>query len=329
VVLTPVRNEAWILDRFLAVTCRVADLILILDQGSTDGSQEIARSYPKVHLLANPSNDYDEASRQNLLLQTARASVPGEKVLLALDADEIVAADAPSNPGWRTMLAAPAGSVLCFEKPDLWDGVDRCLRYSTPWPLGYVDDGAPHNPRRVHSIRIPAPEGAPRLHLEDVKILHYALTRLDCQAAKARFYSVQESLHGTSPLRRRRASYSPKRDWSAVGRLGPVPQRWLAGWEELGIDLRSIHREAYYWHDFEVLRLFARCGFRRFWLEGIWAFDWEACRRHALAQGMSGMPDRPIVRPPWALRVAGQLLDFLYSAWGSRPRPWAFPHRMR
>src|SRR5262249_47213302 len=48
VVLTPVRNEAWILARFLAVTARFADLILVADQGSTDGSAELCRACPKV-----------------------------------------------------------------------------------------------------------------------------------------------------------------------------------------------------------------------------------------------------------------------------------------
>src|SRR5262249_7273713 len=153
---------------------RVADLIVIADQGSTDSSRDLCRSFPKVHLLDNPSSQYDEAHRQLLLLAAARELVPGEKVILALDADEIVAADSPASSGWQVMLAAAPGTVLCFEKPDLWQGADRCLRYETPWPLGYVDDGAEHRAQRLHSIRIPTPEGAPRLHVQDVKVLHYA-----------------------------------------------------------------------------------------------------------------------------------------------------------
>jgi glycosyltransferase involved in cell wall biosynthesis len=315
VVLTPVKNEAWILDRFLAVTSRVADLIVVADQGSTDGSREICRGFPKVHLLDNPSPEYDEAQRQLLLLRTARELVPGEKVLLALDADELIAADAPGSPGWQAMLEAAPGTVLCFEKPDLWKGPDLCLRYETPWPLGYVDDGAEHSAQRLHSIRIPMPEGAPRLHVQDVKILHYALTRLDHQAAKARFYSMQENLHGMSPLVRRRALYSRRRDWGSYGRLEPALWEWFAGWEDNGIDLHSIPRKEFYWQDFEVLRLFSRHGVRRFWLEDIWSFDWEACRRYALARELPGIPLAPATGPPWPVRLAGSLLDLLYKAW--------------
>lgn len=55
VVLTPVRNEAWILPRFLTVTAKLADAIIVLDQNSTDGSVEICQAHPKVHLLRNPT----------------------------------------------------------------------------------------------------------------------------------------------------------------------------------------------------------------------------------------------------------------------------------
>jgi hypothetical protein len=315
VVLTPVKNEAWILDRFLAVTSRVADLIIVADQGSIDASRDICGAFPKVHLLENPSADYDEAGRQNLLLRTARELVPGEKVLLALDADEIIAADAPGTPGWRAMLEAAPGTVLCFEKPDLWEGTDRCLRYDTPWPLGYVDDGAEHVAQRLHSIRIPTPKDAPRLHVRGVAVLHYALTRLDHQRAKARFYSVQENLHGSTPLVRRRARYSRDRDWSSPGRLEPARREWFDGWESQGIEMRHIPRQAFYWQDFEILRLFARHGVHRFWLDDVWGFDWEACRQFALERGLTGIPASPAAGPPWPVRGAGHLLDLSYRIW--------------
>ncbi len=315
VVLTPVKNEAWILDRFLAVTSRVADLIVVADQGSTDDSRDICRTFPKVHLLDNPSPEYDEAQRQTLLLRTARELVLGEKILLALDADELIAADAFGSPGWQAMLQAAPGTVLCFEKPDLWRGTELCLRYDRPWPVGYVDDGAEHNARRLHSIRIPMPGGAPQLHVQDVKILHYALARLDHQASKARFYTVQENLHGTSPLVRRRALYSRHRDWSLSGRLEPAPREWFTGWEEDGINVHDIPHEDFYWQDFEVLRLFGRHGVRRFWLEDIWGFDWEACRRRALARELPGIPQTTVSTPPLPVHLAGFLLDRLYKLW--------------
>ncbi len=41
ICLTPIRNEAWILERFLQCASLWADYIIIGDQNSDDGSREI------------------------------------------------------------------------------------------------------------------------------------------------------------------------------------------------------------------------------------------------------------------------------------------------
>lgn len=325
VVLTPVRNEAWILEQFLATTTQWADLILIADQGSSDDSREICRKFEaKVEVIDNPSAAYHEGLRQTLLLSAARERLPGRKILIALDADEIIAANGPGSAEWRSMVEAPEGTVLCFEKPDLCEGTEECVRYSSPWPIGYVDDGAVHSASPVHSIRIPTPEGAPRLRLESVKVLHFALVRPGAQQAKARFYSVQENLHGSSTSYSRRARYAPDRDWRDRGTVASIPNDWLAGWEELGIDLHTFRAEKHYWQDFEVLRIFASHGIRRFWLENIWDFDWETCRRAGLERGLTGLPSGPIPSPAIPIRLAGRMLDNLYRFWlASRQAGWS------
>src|SRR4051812_20136261 len=106
VVITPVKNEAWILNRFLQVTSQFADRIIIADQNSTDESVSICQRYLKVTLVRNEFDEYDEASRQRLLIQMARELVPEPKILLALDADEILAANATTTSGWQDMLKA-------------------------------------------------------------------------------------------------------------------------------------------------------------------------------------------------------------------------------
>jgi hypothetical protein len=45
--VTPVKNEEWLLERFLAVTSRFADHINVADQQSTDGSRSTARTSPR------------------------------------------------------------------------------------------------------------------------------------------------------------------------------------------------------------------------------------------------------------------------------------------
>jgi hypothetical protein len=309
VVLTPVRNEAWILDRFLSVTSQFADVILVADQGSTDGSRSIYPKFPKVVVIDNSQEAYDEASRQAMLIDAARQRVTGPRILLALDADEIVAANGISRPGWQDAINAAPGTVLCFEKPDLLCPPDRCIRYDQAWPIGYVDDGAPHQPKKIHSIRIPVPPDAPKMDISEVKILHYCHTRPDAQRAKVRMYAVLEAILNTSPVRRRRVFYSAHRNWTANHRVETTDSDWFAGWEAMGIDMRSTVTSRYYWQDYEVLRLFAKHGTRRFWLDDIWDEDWESCRQHALSLRMAGIPSERIKPPPPGVGVITSLID--------------------
>jgi len=314
VVVTPVKNEAWILDRFLAVTSEFADCIIIADQQSTDGSADICRKYPKVVLIDNASKEYDEAERQLLLLQKAREIIPDRKIILALDADEILAANAVDTFSWQSMLHAKPGTILYFEKPDLYFTTKRCIRYDVPWPIGYVDDGREHRPKKIHSIRIPQPANAEKMHVKDVKILHYALTRPRAQASKIRHYSIIENVLGTSRLLIRRISYAADKDHARNFRVEESILDWFIGWERKGIDMHSIVDKKYYWWDFEALTYFKKYGLSRFRFDDIWEFDWEACRIHAKALGISDIPDYKISPPSqvslMSLRVVTKLFSF-------------------
>lgn len=312
VVLTPVRNEEWILDRFLTVTSRFADRIIIADQRSTDNSRAISARYPKVIVVDNPG-EFSERDRSRLLVEQARALVPPPRILLALDADEILAANALGSPGWQRMLGARPGTILCFELVDLYGTPDRCIRQDWLRPWGYVDDGAPHAPRVIHSSRVPVPEGAARLVLDDVKFLHYSGLRPTALAAKTRWYSVLENVLGTGPwVLKRRLRYAMHLDFTGAGRIEASAPEWFTGWEQQGIDMRSVEEQQYYWYDFEVLKYFQRYGTRRFWLDDIWEFDWEACRQYARAQNRPGIPEAPIARPPALLTLAMQFVSFVH-----------------
>lgn len=309
VVLVPVKNEEWILHRFLSVCEQFAELIIIADQHSTDRSVEICQQYKKVVVIQNKDQAYDEASRQLLLIEKARELIPGPKILLAIDADEILAANAMETRGWQTMLHADPGTVLRFEKPDLCLTAHSCTRWPNTWPLAYVDDGAPHKPRKVHSIRIPQPDYAKYLDVWEVKFLHYASIRPDAQKAKFRFYAALENTLGTKPLRHRRAFYQPRKALTPGGKLEPAPEEWFTRWEQLGIDMRSIESSVFAWHDIEVLRMIAKHGAKRFWMDPIWEFDWERARQFAIAQGLEGIPTAPVARPPVSYQFAVRLYD--------------------
>src|SRR4051794_21317449 len=105
ICVTPVRNESWILDRFLRAAELWADHIVVADQASTDGSREIAEGFEKVRVIENTAPAYDEGARQRLLLDAAR-EIPGRRLIVALDADEALAAGWEDTAEWEEALVA-------------------------------------------------------------------------------------------------------------------------------------------------------------------------------------------------------------------------------
>ncbi|PPJ63162.1 glycosyltransferase family 2 protein [Cuspidothrix issatschenkoi] len=313
VVITPVKNEAWILDRFLSVTSQFADHIIIADQNSTDGSQAICKKYPKVILIENKSQQFNEAERQLLLIQTARDLVQEHKIILALDADEILAANATKTASWQKMLQAEPGTILFFEKPDLFDNTYKCIRSGILTPLGYVDDGAEHQPRKIHSVRVPMPEYGTRLHIHDIKILHYAFVRLDAHASKIRMYSVIENILEDTNAISRRFRHPYKLNYLSIGKLEACPHEWFDSWEDLGIDMHTITKQQYYSYDFEVLHYFHKYGCKRFWMEDIWKYDWESCRQYAKSQNIANIPDYKIPKNSKLLDLLISIITNLYG----------------
>ena len=100
------RNEAWVLERFLRAASTWADVIIVLDQASDYGSTEIARRFSKVQLAEYGCQSYDDPIRRGMLVDLARAAVPGPRILVALDADEFIAADSWQHQDMRDLLSA-------------------------------------------------------------------------------------------------------------------------------------------------------------------------------------------------------------------------------
>ena len=69
VVVTPVRNEAWVMDAFLTCASSWADFILLADQHSDDGTREIASKYEKVKLIDNNISEMNQAAARELLFR--------------------------------------------------------------------------------------------------------------------------------------------------------------------------------------------------------------------------------------------------------------------
>ncbi len=286
ICLTPVKNEAWILHRFLQCTSVWADYIIIADQGSTDGSREIAQSYSQVILVDNPSTAFNEPERQKILLEAAR-KIPAPRLLITLDADEVLTANFRDSPEWKTVLQAPVGTVIKFQwaniRPDL-----QSYWAAAHFPWGFMDDGSHHRGERIHSPRIPLSEAAPTIILGDIKVLHYQYADWERMKSKHRWYQCWERLN--QPSRRAVDIYRQYHHMYAIPEqeILPLPREWLAGYEREGIDMTSIYGEPVFWWDREVLGWFEKYGTKTFQREAIWDVDWVALAKKINPEGPHG-----------------------------------------
>lgn len=213
ICLTPVRNEAWILRAFLEATSIWADHIIVADQMSTDGSREIALSYPKVILIDNNNADFNESERQSLLINRAR-EIKGDKILFALDTDEIFAANFRQTKDWEKIINSIPGDVFWFKWAQVMPDKKHYWITHSSFPWVFHDDGIePHGnyARNIHSIRIPYPIDEKQMYyVEDFKVLHFQHIFPERNKSKQRFYMfVDYSLNKRSIVKLSR-TYLPK-----------------------------------------------------------------------------------------------------------------------
>jgi hypothetical protein len=274
VCVTPVRNEAWILDRFLRHASAWADHIVVADQGSTDGSREIVAGFPKARLVDNPSPAYDEGARQRLLLEEARR-IPGRRLIVALDADEALGADAPETEEWGRLLHAREGTVARFDWVNVLPGLARCWIPREKVPFAFVDDGTSHEGERIHSTRVPVSESSEIVELEDVKVLHLQHIARHRMEGKQRWYQCWEALNHSDkrPIQIYRQYH--RMDAFPEEELHPIEERWVEGY-----DLGALRDDGAHW-DAQVLALLEEHGPEAFRRLAIWDVDWQEAARHA------------------------------------------------
>lgn len=274
ICLTPVLNEAWILERFLKCASLWADHIIVVDQQSTDGSREIAQRFPKVILVDNPSKTFNEPERQQHLIAEARR-IPGPRLLVALDADEFITANVLNSPEWETALQAGPGTLISFDWPYAYKNRGRFSYFQLPKELqvGFVDDGSPHRGNTIHSPRVPAPPGGPKLRMEGIKVMHYCLMDPERVASRLRWYQCWEQLQlKRRPLALYRFYYALAYVPDRV--VKPVPPEWIQGYEEQGIDMTSVNCDGKYRWDRDILQFFQEHGTEKFKRLPIWDVDW-------------------------------------------------------
>jgi glycosyltransferase involved in cell wall biosynthesis len=279
ICLTPVKNESWILDRFLQCASLWADHIIIADQ-STDNSAEIARRYPKVTVVHNPATGFNEGERQKLMLAAARR-IPGPRLLIALDADEAFTANFMTSPEWQTLLTVPVGSVIRFKWVNLMSDMEHY--WEDPWDhgWGFMDDGSdPSRAAIIHNTRIPIPLNSSDILMREIKVMHYQFTDEARRQSKWRWYRCFERI-----LNQERSAIKIDRKYTEPfsnlrsDQIRPIPSHWLQGYRDQGINMTSINRTYRPWWDREVVDMLDKYGADHFRRQNIWSVDWAEVYR--------------------------------------------------
>ena len=305
ICITPVKNEAWILDAFLRGATEWADEIILADQCSTDDSLAIARSFSKVRIISNSSKGFNEPERQSLLISAAREK-PGPKIIIAIDADEMLSPAWQETADWQRVLSAPAGSAFGLRwlnvGPDFTDGSDG--EYAVP--CIYIDDGRPHVGAAIHSPRIPVAAGATVVALGEIRLLHFNFVDSRRLAAKRRWYMCLERIKFPE---KSLVQIHDKYDYAGVhSRIprSPIPDAWLERMAKMGVSAQKLCRtdaDGFYWYDREVRGWLEQYGADKFAYLPIWeeGLPWADCSWPAATQ--------------WKQRIFFGLLRARYRIW--------------
>ena len=273
ICLTPIKNEAWILKQFLESTSLWADHIIIADQGSDDGSLEIIKKFPKVILIENKSTTFNEPERQKMLINEARR-IEGDKILIALDADESLTADSINNPEWQIIKNLKPGTIIRFtwvnlipEKGIYWEILHKM-------PFGFIDNGSEHTGKIIHSDRVPTPHNSPEYFPKNIKVMHFQYADWKRMESKHRWYQCWEHIRDNKRsiiaiYRQYHHMYSIKKN-----NLKPIPHEWFEKYKNANINYNDIIINDFYYWDYEVINLLNKYGLKFFSRIDIWNINW-------------------------------------------------------
>ena len=271
ICLTPVLNEAWILERFLKCASLWADHIIIADQGSTDGSVEIAKRYDKVIFIDNTNNgDFNEMKMRAPLFEEAN-KIEGPKILIGLDADEILTPNFDS-PEWDTIRNAKPGTIISFP-------IYNLLPTGKYWNFGdiycgYVDDGTPYTTGLVHCPRIIMPSGHDVLLCHDICLLHYKFMDSERMKERNRWYQCFEHINKeNTPV----AIFRRYHHLEAIPGSEHLtcPQWWKDCYIKYNIEITSVlHHSEPRWNK-QILEYFNTYGTKHFRHLNIWDINWN------------------------------------------------------
>ena len=208
IVITPIRNEEWVLEAFLTHCSSWADKIILSDQHSTDGSKTIVQRFPKATLVDNPDTEMNMAATRRLLFEEADKIV-GDMIVFALDADEFLSDGFIHTEGWTRIMNSVPDTIFCFRWTNLegdyhhifgasMEPYEWACHFSQETKLaeiyGKLEKSA------IHESRIPCTAEAKYIDIDDITFVHLGRLNKRRTANKEMFYQIHSILKGVSPV---------------------------------------------------------------------------------------------------------------------------------
>ncbi|MCF7865669.1 MAG: hypothetical protein K9M11_04145 [Candidatus Pacebacteria bacterium] len=211
VALLPVKNEGWVLDTYLSSLNSFCDLIVALDDGSTDNTLEILNK----HNVVTVKNDYKgdnwaEHSMRQKLLEIGREN--GGTHFVCLDGDEAFSSGFRGEEARSTILNLKKGETLAFRWVTLWKSINT-ERIDEPWDNLYKDfvfcddEKLEYKYKFMHVSRTPeysdnTPKKVIKVEDKNSVVLHFKFYNYSRTLYNLAWYRCSELIHNIRPAKK-------------------------------------------------------------------------------------------------------------------------------
>lgn len=306
ILVMPVKNEEWIIEKTLSCASLWADHIIVADQNSTDNTREICAMFPKVKIIENKA-EFHSSNVRKILLDAAR-EFDGFNAIFSFDADEVPTSHIFSFELDKVLKALAPGTAIEMQWLNLWRSCDKYRDDASVWSnswkqFGFIDNRVMQydnlNVINDHTSRVPSEATKNNSRLQFPKVLHYQFVDFERVMSKQAYNRIIEFVQRPRNFiesLKINLKYFPTKDEQDIN-LKEVPQEWVDVYSLNKINFCNLQKEALTWFDLASLKKIKIFGLREFSSIDIWDIPWEQKRQLAILQHSLNVPDYEIMDP--------------------------------